>query len=137
MSKVIITPEKLVIDRIDTDRVGNDVIFFYATPELADDDPAHKIRINENELLQFIMDYELVDHQDLAQSFLQDAFEDVKDRYWDDVLEQRLLTGYKEAIAYIQTYVRQISCPMSKGEYANLQIHVSKVFGVEFGRRAA
>ena len=137
MPKVTITPEKLVIDRIDTDRVGNDVIFFYATPELSDDDPAHKIRVSEKELAQFAMDFDLAENEYEASQLLNDAFEDVKDRYWDDVLEQRLLTGYKEALAYIQTYVRQISCPMSKGEYANLQVHVSKVFGVEFGRRAA
>lgn len=137
MSKVTNTTEKQTIELIDTDRTGSDVVYLYATPELSEDDPAHKIRISEQELIQFCIDFDKGEDEYSAMQLLHDAWEDIKDMYWAEVLEQKLLTGYQEAMVYINAYTHQAKKPMPAAQVNALYVHIERTFGVQIGRRAA
>ncbi|SMC52416.1 hypothetical protein [Pedobacter nyackensis] len=128
---------KQIIELWDTDRIGNDVVFHYLTPELSENDKPHQIRVDEEALIRFIVDFELADYSDLAGHLLQDAWEDIKDRYWADILKQQLETSYKEAMTYIQVYTAHTTLPMPKYQYRALLAHIAHVFGINLSRRAA
>jgi hypothetical protein len=132
MSKV-----KKTIELWDTDRIGNDVVFHYLTPELSEDDKAHQKRISEDDLIRFIIDFELADDPDMAGVLLHDSFETVKDRYWDDILLAELEMSYQEAMTYIQVYTAHTKTPMPQSQYRSLMAHIAHVFGINLGREAA
>ncbi len=137
MPKVINTTEKQTIELWDTDRIGSDAAYHYITPELSEDDPAHTVRVSEQELIQFCIDFNNAEDEYSAVQLLHDAWEDVKDMYWDEVLEQKLLTGYQEAMAYINAYTHQLSQPMAQSQVLALYAHIERTFGIQIGRRAA
>lgn len=125
------------IELWDTDRLGNSVIYHYITPELSEDDKPHREVIDEEELLQFILDFEMADHTDMAALLLYDAWEDVKDRYWDEVLEQRLMSSYEEAMAYIQSYIDKAGRPVTDKELNKLYRNVRASYGISLGKEVA
>ena len=132
MSKV-----KKTIELWDTDRIGNDVVFHYLTPELSEDDNAHQKCVTEEELIRFIVDFELADHQDLAGLLLHDAFNEIACRYWDEILQAQLEMSYQEAMTYIEVYTAHVKMPMPQSQYELLMAHIAHVFGINLGREAA
>jgi len=92
------------IERVDTDRIGNDVVFKYATPEIAEDEPVLEITVSEDDLLDFIQNWEFNETTMDDYSFFLYAFEDVKDAYWDNVLNPDLEMKYQEALARVQSF---------------------------------
>lgn len=119
-----------IIQKWDTDRTECGIIYHYTTPLLPEDAPAHTEEIHENELIEFIMDFHLCDHQDLAAQFLTEAFEDVKDRYWDDVLHPKLVMAYKEATTYLSAYFAQCSSVLNVKQINALMVHIYNTLGI-------
>lgn len=132
MSKV-----KQIIELLDTDRIGNDVVFNYITPEMEEDQPVIKVGVTEDELIEYILDFELADHNDLAALLLNDAFEEVTERYWSDMLHPRLTQNYLDAMVYMQSFIAKCHKPLSKADTDLLRKNMVAQFGVQFGKEAA
>lgn len=145
MSKVTKTTDQTnLIDLWDTDRNGNDAVFHYVTPELDESAEPHKITIASAELEEFVEENELNEFQTDVDDFksydawdyLMDNWEEVKDRYWSDLLQPKLEQSYKEASAYLQVYAKQHTAPLTNEQVKAVLAHVKKVYGVEIGRAA-
>jgi hypothetical protein len=135
-------PTKPTIDLWDTDKIGMDAVYHYATPDLSEDDDCHQIRITRDELVEFVEENELnqfqTDVDDFssydAQDHLVDNWEDVKDRYWSDVLEPRLESSYNEAMAFIQSYTSKHK--MTDNATVKLLSRVEANYGIKLRRVA-
>lgn len=132
MSKV-----KQIIELWDTDRIGNDVVFHYITPEMAEDEPARKAIADEQELIRYIIDFELAEDADQANDLLHDAFEDVIGRYWLEIQHPTLLQNYKDAIAYMYSFINKCHKPLSKADSDAMRNNMIAQFGIAFGKEAA
>lgn len=130
------TTPKTVIELIDTDRIGNDVEFLYATPSMKEDDPALKIRIASYVLLDFISEYELNETSQEDDAFLLDVWEEVKDMYWDRVLNPELVISYVEAMAYVESFKASHSQPMTAADKRFMLKRVKDNYGFNFLREA-
>jgi hypothetical protein len=92
------------IDLWDTDRIGNDVIFHYVTPEMTEDQDAKQYKATSSELIEFIEDNELNQFQTDVDRFssydahdhLIDNWDDVKDQYWVEVVCPKLEASLSE-----------------------------------------
>lgn len=132
MSKV-----KQIIELWDTDRIGNDVVFHYVTPEMSDDEPARTVKADEQDLIKYIIDFELAGDSEQANDLLNDAFEDVIERYWDEIQHPTLHQNYLDAMAYMESYISKCRKPLSKADSDAMRQNMVAQFGISFGRRAA
>lgn len=86
----LITKQPVYIEFWGSDRIGNDVEYNYITSDMSDDEQVLKVFISESDLLKFIDDFELNETAMQNDEFLLDAFDEVKDLYWSEVLFVRL-----------------------------------------------
>lgn len=129
----------------ESNRIGNGVEFLYITPEMGEDDPCIKIMITEDDLFEFIKDYELNLHQTDVDDFktyneldyLVDCFDEVKDQYWTDVLQPKLDQSYKEAIAYMESFKAKCNGPLSDKQVDIMLKRVEVNYGIHFRKEAA
>lgn len=128
---------KQIIELLDTDRTGNDVVFNYVTPEMGEDEPARTHTASEEDLIKYIIDFELADHSDLAEIMLHNAFEDVADRYWKEIAQPTIHQNYLDAVAYMESFISKCKKPLSKADSDAMRRTMKAQFGMEFGRRAA
>lgn len=131
MSKVTKTTQKPVIELWDTDRTPNGAVYHYITPEMGEDDPASQYVVHDDELVQFILDFEMSEDIQGAEQMLFDAFEDVKDRYWDDVLHPRLTTSYGEAMVYINAWMAGKTMPVAPKDLKALAEHIYRTLDIK------
>lgn len=140
MSKV-----KEIIELWDTDRQGNDAVFYYVTPEMDETQDALKFLvladelrdlIEENELNEFQTDVDQFRQYD-SQDYLIDNWEDVANRFWLDIVQPRLESNYKEAMAYMESFISKCPQPLSEQDSDRLRKQMVAQYGFTFGRRAA
>lgn len=134
-----------IIELWDTDRVGNDAEFYYVTPEMDETQEARKFRvsagdlrtfIDENELNQFQTDVDDFKYYD-AHDHLMDNWEEVVKKFWSEVAGPRLEQNYADALAYMQSFIRKCTAPLSKEDSDRLRKNMAAQFGVQFGKEAA
>ena len=129
----------------DTDRIGNDVEYHYLTASMTEDDQCLKMRVFADELCEFIEENEMNQHQtDVdsfssidAESFLIDQWEEVKERYWDEVIYPKLDQSYAEALAYVESFKAKSHQPMTEAELATMLKRVEANYGIHLGKEAA
>lgn len=129
----------------DADRLGNDVEFQYLTPLMGEDAPCLRMRITEEELCQFIEDYELNLHQTDVDDFktydaleyLVDQWEDVKGQYWNEFLQPKLELSFTEAMAYVESFKSKHKQPMTEKQLSSMLSKVESNYGIHLGREAA
>lgn len=134
-----------IIELWDTDRIGNDAEYYYVTPEMDETQDARKFRASADDLRDFIEENQLNEFQtDVdqfrsydAHDYLMDNWEDVVSQYWEQVVGMKLEQSYKEAIAYMQSYLKKAGHPLTKTELQNLNRQIVSLYGIQFGREAA
>jgi hypothetical protein len=124
------------IIRWDSEKVGNGVHFHFITLGMSDDDPCLISKVDEQELIQYAIDYGMADDVEGAEQLLFDSFGDVRDSYWDNVEEIRLATAYKEACAYIDSYKATHSV-MNEVQVKTMMIRAEILFSIQLPRVAA
>jgi hypothetical protein len=137
-------PTPMNIDLWDTDRIGNDVIYHYVTPEMTEDQDAKQFKVTSDELKEFIEDNELNQFQTDVDRFssydahdhLIDNWEEVKGQYWDDVVFPKLESSYKEAIAYVESYKAKHTAPLTDSEVRFVLKRVEANYGITLLKEA-
>lgn len=124
------------IVRWDTDRIGNDVVFHYLTTGMKSDDPCITERVLEENLIQYILDWGHADDREGAESFLLDAFEDMKDEYWDNILHPRLVMSFIEATNYVEAFKAKHVGPLNDSERDYVLGRVKSCYGITLLREA-
>lgn len=140
MSKV-----KQIIEKWDTDRIGNDAEYHYETPEMTPDQDARKLRVSADDLRSFIDENGLNQFQtDVdefksyeAHDYLMDNWDDVAEQYWLDIAQPMLEQSYNDAVAYIQSYIEKAGHPLTAAELKQLNRRVYTLYKIQYGREAA
>lgn len=140
MSKV-----KEIIDLYDTDRIGNDAEFHYLTPEMDDSAEPRKFLVTSDELCEFIEENCLNEFQTDVDEFreydshdyLMDNWEEVKEKYWLAEGQARVEQNYKDAVAYLQSFIKKAGHPLTNEELNSVNQRMVSLYGIQFGKEAA